>query len=76
MKKIVFVFILLLVSIVSMADNNNGTTPVEMNASSMRFNTLEVKKNLFYGINSINDLLVNITNVGTRVVSGNVFIKQ
>lgn len=42
--------------------------------SSMRFNTLEVKKNLFYGINSIDDLLVNITNVGTRVVNGNVFI--
>lgn len=35
MKKIVFVFILLLVSIVSMADNNNGTTPVEMNGESV-----------------------------------------
>lgn len=35
MKKIVFIFILLLVSTVSFADNGNGTTPVEMNGESV-----------------------------------------
>lgn len=42
--------------------------------SSMRFNTLRVRKNFFFGISSIDNLLVNITNVGSRIVIGNVFI--
>lgn len=49
-----------------------STTPT----SSMRFNTLHVNKNIFYGIANIDNLLLNITNVGTRVVSGNVYITK
>lgn len=42
--------------------------------SSMRFNRLEVRNNLLRGINSIEDMLSNITNIGFRYVNGNICI--
>ena len=36
--------------------------------SSMRFTDLEVKNNLFRGVKSIDNLLINITNVDNRII--------
>jgi hypothetical protein len=42
--------------------------------SSMHFEVLEVKKNMLRGINNMNDMLSNITNVSSRTVVGNIFM--
>ncbi|MBQ7205127.1 MAG: hypothetical protein IJS04_04710, partial [Muribaculaceae bacterium] len=44
--------------------------------SSMRFTDLEVKNNLFRGVKSIDNLLINITNVDNRIVEGNLCIQN
>lgn len=44
--------------------------------SSMRFNRLEVKNNLLRGINSIENMLKYITNVGDSIVNGNICIQN
>ncbi len=44
--------------------------------SSMHFTDLTVKNNLFRGVNSIDNLLIKITNVGNRTVEGNLCIQN
>lgn len=44
--------------------------------SSMRFNRLEVKNNLFRGVQSIENMLNKITNVGDSIVGGNICIQN
>lgn len=44
--------------------------------SAMRFHTLEVTGNTFYGTNGEKDVLRNITNVKHRDVSGNIYYHQ
>ena len=44
--------------------------------SSMRFNRLEVRNNLLRGINSIENMLKYITNVGDSIVNGNICIQN
>ena len=44
--------------------------------SSMRFHTLKVTNNTFYGTNGEKDVLRNITNVQHRDVSGNIYYHQ
>lgn len=47
-----------------------------MPTSNMRFDTLHVRKNFFYGILNLDNLLLNITNVGQRTVDDNLYITQ
>ena len=44
--------------------------------STMRFNRLEVRNNLLRGVNSTENMLKNITNVGYRLVNGNICIQN
>ena len=44
--------------------------------SAMRFNTLEVTGNTFYGTKGEKDVLRNITNVKHRDVSGNIYYQR
>ena len=44
--------------------------------STMRFNRLEVRNNLLRGVNSTENMLKNMTNVGYRLVNGNICIQN
>lgn len=60
-------------------ETNGGKLMAHWNTnptSSMRFNRLEVSNNLLRGINSIENMLKYITNVGDSIVSGNICIQN
>lgn len=60
-------------------ETNGGKLMAHWNSnptSSMRFNRLEVRNNLLRGINSTENMLKYITNVGDSIVSGNICIQN
>ena len=60
-------------------NTNGGKLMAHWNSnptSSMRFNKLDVRNNLLRGINSIENMLKYITNVGDSIVNGNICIQN